>query len=237
MHGERRVLEDEPSFAAAAAHWIADRIAETDAARGRCTIALSGGRTPRPVYEALARPPFAARVPWERVEVYFSDERCVPPDDARSNYRMARESLLAHVPIPAARVHRMRGEMSDRAAAARSYEAELPEALDVLLLGMGADGHTASLFPGSSVLGERARRVVAVRGPKAPPWRLTITPPVIASARTVAVLVSGAEKADVAARALNDPVRPQELPIQLALHGVWFMDASAASRWREERGT
>jgi 6-phosphogluconolactonase len=180
------------------------------------------------VYAFLAVSPLAERVAWDRVAVYFGDERCVPPDAEESNYRMVREALLQHVPISRASVHRMEGERADADAAARDYERQLPPALDILLLGMGADGHTASLFPHSPALAERARRVVAVHRPAPALQRLTITPPVIDAAETVIVLVAGADKAATVARAIQGPYVPDELPIQLALRGTWLIDHHAA---------
>jgi 6-phosphogluconolactonase len=223
------VLRYEPAvFPHAAAVRIAAVIADTIHRRGRCTVALTGGATPRPVYEQMAASPLAERVAWELVTIYFGDERCVPPDHEESNFRMAHEALLGQVPIPSASVHRMEGERTDRSAAARDYERLLPTELDVLLLGMGEDGHTASLFPHSPALAERTRRVVAVHRPAPPPPRLTITPPVIDAADVVIVLVAGVEKAATLARALEGAYAPRELPIQLALRGTWLIDQEAA---------
>jgi 6-phosphogluconolactonase len=230
MSPERIVIEDGPALAHAAAQWIAAAIEADIRARGRCALALSGGTTPRPVYELLARPPVAARIAWPSVEIFFGDERAVPPSDPASNYGMVAAALLGRVPVPATQVHRMEAERTDRDAAARDYERLLPERLDLLLLGMGADGHTASLFPGSPALEERRRRVLPATGPTPPRERLTITPPVIARARRVAVLVAGADKAAAVARALQGPARPGELPVQLAVHGVWFVEKEAAAR-------
>jgi 6-phosphogluconolactonase len=227
---ERIVIEDGPRLAEAAAEWIAAAIEDDIRARGRCALALSGGTTPRPVYRRLAGAPFAARIAWQSVEIFFGDERAVPPTDPESNYAMAGAALLDHVAVPAAQVHRMEAERADRDAAARAYERVLPERLNLLLLGMGADGHTASLFPGAPALVERRRRVVPATGPTAPRQRLTITPPVIAAARRVVVLVAGADKAATIARVLQGPVQPCELPVQLALGGVWFVDREAAAR-------
>jgi 6-phosphogluconolactonase len=227
------VVEPSEALPHRAAAWLAETMADALAARGACAIALSGGSTPRPVYAALAAPPpdLAREIDWSRVEVYFADERAVPPDDRDSNFRLAMEALLARVPIPEAHIHRMAGEHRDLDAAAAAYDRQLPAALDVLVLGMGADGHTASLFPGSPALAERQRRVVAVEGPKPPHRRLTITPPVIAAARHVAVLVTGDEKAAMVARALDDDAPPaSEIPVVLARHGVWVLDRAAAAR-------
>ena len=239
-HGERvnstdkvsqsaRVLRYEPTMLAdAAARAITEIIEDTITRRGLCSLALAGGATPRPVYERMAIPPLANRVKWDRVSIYFGDERCVPPDHPESNYRMTHEVLLQHVRIPSASVHRMEGERTDSDAAARDYEGHLPAALDVLLLGMGEDGHTASLFPHSPALAERTRRVMAVTRPGGASRRLTITPPVIEAADTVIVLVAGASKAATVARALEGAYVPDELPVQLARSATWFIDSAAA---------
>lgn len=229
MSRSARVLRYEPTMLAdAAARRITEVIEDTIKRRGLCTLALAGGATPRPVYERMAVSALADRVAWDRVSIYFGDERCVPPEAEESNYRMAREALLEHVPISSASVHRMEGERTDTDAAARDYERHLPAALDLLLLGMGEDGHTASLFPHSPALAERTRRVVAVTRPGGSSQRLTITPQVIEAADTVVVLVAGGNKAAMVARALEGAYAPEELPIQLALRGTWFIDSAAA---------
>ncbi len=232
MSAGRIVVDEAPRLVEAAAEWIAAALEEDLRERGHCAVALAGGGTPRPVYERLARAPYARRIAWNGVEIYFGDERAVAAADPESNYGMAATALLSRVPIPAARVHRMEADGRDADAAARAYERLLPAELDLLLLGMGPDGHTASLFPGSPALEERARRVVPVIGPKPPPRRLTITPPVIAAARRIAVLVAGADKAPAVARVLEGPVRPADLPAQLALRGTWFLDRAAAAELR-----
>jgi 6-phosphogluconolactonase len=226
------VIAETGRLAETAAEWIATVVEGDIRERGRCAIALVGGETPRPVYERLAAEPYASRIAWRDVVVYFGDERAVPPADPRSNYRMAAETLLAKVVIPAAQVHRMEAERPDADAAAREYERLLPERLDLLLLGMGGDGHTASLFPGSAALEEHVRLVLPVTGTKPPPRRLTITPRVIARARRVAVLVAGTDKAATVARALEGPERLRELPVQLARHGTWLLDRAAAAELR-----
>ena len=229
---ERIIIEEASRLADAAAEWIAAAVEADLRHHGGCAFALSGGETPRPVYERLARDPLAARIVWREMDIYFGDERAVPPRDPTSNYGMAAATLLDRVPLPAVRVHRMEAERPDRDAAAREYERILPERLDILLLGMGPDGHTASLFPGSPAMDQQERLVVPVTGPTAPAERLTITPPVIAAARRVAVLVAGADKAATVARALQGPERPRDLPVQLARRGVWFLDRAAAAQLR-----
>jgi 6-phosphogluconolactonase len=224
------VVDDPAALAARAAQWIADRLRAAVTARGAFHVALAGGGTPRATHEQLAHEQYAG-LPWERVHVYFGDERAVPPDHPDSNYRMARESLLSRVPIPAAQVHRMEAERADRDRAARDYEAVLPDRLDVIMLGMGEDGHTASLFPGAPSLGEKARRVLAIaQSPKPPPERLTLTPRALAEARDTVVLSAGAGKADMLARVLQGPYDPKALPVQLAREGTWIIDRAAAAR-------
>jgi 6-phosphogluconolactonase len=202
-------------------------------------LCLAGGGTPRRAYELLA-----ARddVPWAALRVYLGDERLVPPDDAASNARLVRETLGRPGRLPAAALHVMLDAAPPDAAApagvverfadeaARAYERVLPARLDVLVLGVGADGHTASLFPHAPVLAERERRVVPARAPTAPHARLTITPPVIAAARRVLVLASGAGKAQAVAAALEGAADPRACPAQLARGGTWLLDRAAAAR-------
>ncbi|PYQ21711.1 MAG: 6-phosphogluconolactonase [Acidobacteria bacterium] len=200
------VAADEGELARVAAAWLADEMRKAVARAGRCALAVSGGSTPRPAYERLAA---QEDVPWEAVEVYFGDERAVPPSDAQSNYRMAREALLDRVRLSPDRIH--------------------PSALDILVLGMGPDGHTASPSPGSPALRETEKKVVPARAPVPPSERLTVTPPVIATARRVAVLAAGAGKAALVARVLRGPWQPDALPAQLAREGTWLLDRAAAS--------
>jgi 6-phosphogluconolactonase len=215
--------EDLPQLAA-------DRVARSlraaVLARGRASLALAGGTTPKAIYEALA---LRDELPWAALDFFFGDERCVPPDHEDSNFRMAHEALLQPRALAAAQIFRMEGERDDRDAAALAYDALLPERLDLLLLGMGPDGHTASLFPGDPALREPARRVLPVFGPKPPPWRLTLTPPAIRAAREVFVFAFGASKAPKVREALEGPDDPASTPIQLARDGVWFLDRAAAS--------
>jgi len=193
---------------------------------GPISVALAGGTTPRAMHEELARLP---DVPWGRVSIYFGDERCVPADSPDSNYRVARESLLERVPIPSDRVHRIHAENADRELAARSYAELLPPALDLLILGIGEDGHTLSLFPGASSLAESERLVLPVVGPKPPPQRITLSPAAIAAAREVVMLASGAGKAEAVKRALEGDWDPSATPAQLARAAHWIVDKAAAS--------
>jgi 6-phosphogluconolactonase len=209
---------------------IADRIGGAIMARGECTLALCGGSTPVPIFESL----IGAQVRWHDVAIYFGDERAVPPDDVASNFRMARQALLDHVPVRRDRIHRMKADAPDRDGAARDYERLLPLQLDLLLLGVGPDGHTASLFPGSPALSATVRRVLAVASPPPPVQpqvdRMTITPAAIEAAREIVVMVAGADKAAVLARILDGPVQPTVLPAQLARRGAWILDQAAAGQ-------
>jgi 6-phosphogluconolactonase len=201
--------------------------------RGEFRIALSGGSTPRPVYELLA---LQAGVAWEKWRIFFSDERCVAPDDAHSNYRLARETLLERARIPDERVHRMRGEL-DEQEAARSYEAELGlEPLDLVLLGMGEDGHTASLFPGSPALDERTRLVVPAVAPVEPRRRLTLTFRALDAARAAFFLICGESKAPRLAQVLAERRRGDpELPAARVQASAvdFYADTAAASKVRQ----
>lgn len=219
------VLSDAAEVAARAAKAIVRAASDAIAARGAFRIALAGGTTPRAAYVALV----SERVDWSRVHVFFGDERAVPADHADSNFAMANAALFSRVGIPQGQVHRMRADDVDVEAAARDYDEALAEPLDLVLLGMGEDGHTASLFPGSTALGEQTRRVVPIIGPKPPPRRLTITPRVLGEAREVVVLVTGASKAGVLAKALGGPLAIDELPVQLARSGTFLVDRAAAS--------
>jgi 6-phosphogluconolactonase len=217
-----------------AAEWLEHEVSRAIAGQGRCALALSGGRTPEPAYRELA---LATNIDWAQVEIFFADERAVPPDHADSNYRMVDLALLSRVPIPESQVYRMEAERSDRDAAAREYQKLLPRALDILLLGVGPDGHTASLFPGSPALDERQRLVLPVIGAKPPAERMTITPPVIEAARKIVVLASGPDKAAVVARALEGPLAAKAVPAQLARRGTWLLDQAAAAQLTAPRIT
>ncbi len=230
------VLDDAAAVADAAAEAFIDAAARAIAARGRFTVALAGGSTPKATYARLAAMP--ERVDWQRVEVFFGDERCVPPDHKDSNYRMAREALLDHVPLDPAHVHRIAGELPPDEAA-RAYDALLARSgpLDLALLGMGPDGHSASLFPGTSALAERTARVVPVYVPKLDAWRVTLTAPELSAAREVVITTVGEEKADALAQALEGP--PGSAPVQLvqpAGGARWIVDRAAAGKLKSVLG-
>jgi 6-phosphogluconolactonase len=223
MSGRLNIQPDAEAVARDAAGAIERAIVSSPAGES-FHLALAGGTTPKRVYELLAARP----VPWSRVQIWFGDERCVAPDHADSNYAMARAALLERAKLSPANVHRMRGELADFDAAAREYERELPQRFDLLLLGIGPDGHTASLFPGSSALREKERRVVHVVGAKPPPNRLTITPPVIAAAVRVLVLATGAEKKSAVHCALTTIADPFDCPARLLANAEWHVDRAAA---------
>jgi 6-phosphogluconolactonase len=227
-------LDDASAVADAVARLLVGVAREAIADRGAFRVALAGGSTPRATYHRLAEPALAAEVDWPRAQVFFGDERMVPPDDAASNYRMAREALLDRVPIASSGVRRIRGEI-DPAAAAEQYAAELGELpLDLVLLGMGDDGHVASLFPGGPELESAGRRVVQSRSPLPPTPRVSVSLDVIREARHVAVIVTGAAKAArvaqvFAERASGHPLLPaaRVAPVSGSLH--WFLDTASAS--------
>jgi 6-phosphogluconolactonase len=235
-------------MAKAVANRFAARAIEAVSARGRFTASLGGGKTPVALYTLLAKAPFVSQIPWARVHLFWGDERCVPPDHPDSNYRMIREFLLDHVPIPPANVLRMPGEMDPAEAAAR-YEERLREffvthgdgfpVLDFILLGLGEDGHTASLFPGTRSIREPARWVVGHYVDAQKGWRITLTPPVINAARMVAFIVAGAGKAAVMKEILEGPFRPDTLPAQIVRPAggdlVWMLDREAAALLKGEQ--
>jgi 6-phosphogluconolactonase len=216
---------------------------EAISATGRFMVALSGGSTPQAAYRQLATGDSARQVDWRLVHVLWGDERCVPPDDPRSNYRMAKEALLDRVPIPAEQVHRIRGE-DDPEKAAAEYEGELRallgDAIDLVLLGLGEDGHTASLFPGQSSVHETERWVLAVCGPDGKMWRVTLTPAVLNRSKNVTFIVSGANKAARFQQVLQGPFTPDVLPAQAIRPPqgrlTWMVDEAAAGRLRLAEG-
>jgi 6-phosphogluconolactonase len=218
------VHPDSEAVISGAAHWLRERIDE-----GARTVALSGGTTPERIYEELGRD---AGLPWKALQFFFGDERCVAPDDKDSNYAMARRTLGAGGHLRLERLHRMEAERDDRDAAARAYERLLPAALDVVILGIGEDGHTASLFPGGAAVSEQFRHVLPIEATKPPPWRLTVTPPVIAAARAVLLLATGSGKADPVYRALVSGEPVTQVPSKLAAtaNATWVLDAAAAAR-------
>jgi len=235
------VFDDAESLARAAAERFAELARESVAERGLFTVALSGGSTPRRIYELLAGEGLRGSVDWRGVHVFFGDERMVPPDSAESNYRMASEALLSKVEIPPENVHRIEG-VGDAAANASAYESEMRvlfgdagwPRLDLVLLGMGDDGHTASLFPGTAALNEQSLWVAPNWVEKLGAWRVTLTAPVINAARHVIFLITGAGKAERLREVLKGERDPARLPSQLIRPSdgtlEWFVDRAAASK-------
>jgi 6-phosphogluconolactonase len=243
------VLENPDAVAHAAQRLLIDAATKAIDAKGAFTVALSGGSTPRLLFRLLAKG--AGTVPpewpfdWSKVHVFFVDERCVPPTHEESNYGMARDELLSRVPIPPSNVHRMRGEI-DPNEAAKEYGELLKDRFgdggpDVILLGMGEDGHTASLFPHTPALNETNHRCVAQfveKSTTGQSWRITLTAPFINRATEVLVTVTGANKAERLKEVLRGPCDPQRLPIQLIQPPgklVWLVD-EPAYRCGDERG-
>jgi 6-phosphogluconolactonase len=221
------VLPDLAAVQAAAARRFVAAARAAVRARGRFCVALAGGTTPRGTYERLR----AAPVPWQRCHIFFGDERGVPPDHPDSNYRMARQALLDHVPVPPEQVHRLPADAPDGDAACRAYERLLPDRFDLVLLGLGPEAHTASLFPGAAAVGERRRRVVAYFVDAAHGRRMTLTPPALSAAELILFLVAGADKAAAVAAVLRGPRDPLRYPAQaIAGNTLWLLDRAAAGR-------
>jgi 6-phosphogluconolactonase len=236
-----RVLPDAASIVSE----VADEIVAAAAAAARdgrlFSLFLSGGSTPKALHQMLASEAYRTQIDWRMVELFFGDERCVPPDSELSNYNMARETLISQIAIPPDNVYRMKGEL-DPEAAAKEYgqllkEKFLDEGPDYLLLGMGDDGHTASLFPGTKALGETHHRCVANHVPhdyipKGTEWRITLTYPFINRSREIAILVTGASKAKRVSEVLEGDEDIARLPVQGVKPDLgkltWFMDVGAA---------
>jgi 6-phosphogluconolactonase len=235
-----RVFPDVKELSLRAAEAVGRTINDAVRSAGRCSLVLSGGNTPRTLYGLLASR-CREQIPWARVHVFWGDERYVPPDHPQSNYRMAKETLLDYVPCPNANVHPMPTHFSDPDAAARDYEATLrsyfsgkPSAFDLVLLGLGPEGHTASLFPGSSALAESTRWVLPVTAPADPPSRLTLTFPVLNQAAKAYFLVTGSNKAPALHHILTGITDPNSFPaagVRLASGAlVWWVDRDAAAQ-------
>lgn len=234
-----RVLESDQEVARAAANCFVDIALSSISALGRFSVVLPGGSTPQRTYELLASEKYRDRIPWPKVHIFFGDERCVPPTDAASNYRMAHEAMISLLPIPARNVHRMAGE-GDAVANASLYQSELQTffdqsewpRFDLVLLGMGDDGHTASLFPGTKALSETEAWVLANWVEKLNAYRITLTAPAINHAANVVFLVTGAGKAKSLHQVLRGARDPQKLPAQLIqpVDGslLWLVDKAAA---------
>jgi 6-phosphogluconolactonase len=238
MESEIVVLPDLDTLAHEAAGRFVELAREAIGSRGRFSVALSGGSTPGALYRLLAEKPYRKQIPWEQVHLFWGDERCVPPKDPDSNFRLADEALISHVPIPADHVHRVLGEWAP-ADAAGAYERELHDyfcgpqpRFDLVLLGLGSDGHMASLCPNSPSLDETERLVVAVEAhyQDRPACRVTLTLPAINSARQVWFLVTGDSKAEIVQAVLMG--HAGQLPAQRvqprAGQLTWLLDSAAA---------
>ena len=238
------LFTDADELASGAAQRIVDHSRKAISTSGRFTIGLSGGSTPKRLYKLLAdeNQIYRDQMSWDRIHFFWTDERHVPPDDSDSNYRMVNEAMLSHLPVPASNIHRMLAEKINAQGVADDYEAELTEffdfepddvpRIDLVLLGMGADGHTASLFPGSTVLQEKDRLVVAPWVEKLKVNRLTMTLPVLNNADAVLFLVSGSDKAEMLTEVLEGP--DSRYPAQLIkpVDGqlTWLVDKDAGVR-------
>jgi 6-phosphogluconolactonase len=236
-----RRFPDSQSLARGAAEYFVSTVNQTLDTQSRCSVALSGGSTPKAMFQLLASNEFSSRLDWKKIHIFWVDERSVPPDHVDSNYRMTKEFLLDHAPIPLDNVHRILAELNPKEAA-QIYEETLatwfgrdsavPE-FDLILLGMGDDGHTASLFPHTAALAETDRWVVANNVPKLDTWRITLTVPVINSATNIAFLISGESKAQTLHNVLEGEYAPQDFPSQRIQpergHLVWLVDNAAAS--------
>ena len=229
MRRARAKLEDEPRF----------------------TVALSGGSTPRRTYELLADEPHRSGLRWERVHFFWGDERTVPPDHPDSNFGAANRALLSKLALPPQNIHRIAAGVDDPAVAAAAYEEELrrffrlPEGgfprFDLVLLGMGADGHTASLFPGSDAPSEKRRLALATRVDERSTYRVSLTCPVLNNAACIMFLVTGPQKAEMLRRVLEGPPEPAQYPVQRIRPSdgelIWYIDRAAAGRLRSAGGT
>jgi 6-phosphogluconolactonase len=240
-----QVWPSSSAVALASARLFADKVEQAVASRGIARIAIYGGSTPQATFKLLADPaqPFLATVPWDKLQLFWVDERCVPPDNPESNYGVCRDLLLSKAPIPKGNVFRMEGELDPEEAASR-YESTLRNvmklegaespAFDLVVLGMGPDGHTASLFPHTEALNEMGRLVVANHVLQKETWRITLTWPVINHATEVAFEVEGAAKTDILAEVLTGPRDPERLPSQLIRPAngklLFLLDAEAAAK-------
>jgi 6-phosphogluconolactonase len=238
------VEPDAAALARRAAQYFVEHAERAVATHGRATIAISGGSTPKATFTLLAdhSQQWRARMPWSKLDLWWVDERCVPPDDPDSNYRMTRQAMLDHVPLKPEQIHRIEGELEPQAAAAR-YESELRSSFrlegaelprfDVVQLGMGPDGHTASLFPHTQALHELSRLAVANNVENKDAWRVTLTWPVINRGSQVFFLIGGIDKAQILKEVLTGPRDPERLPSQLInpVGGILtlLLDRAAAS--------
>lgn len=235
---EVRIAADPEALAREAGEWLILQIRRIVDSKGRCAVALSGGTTPEKLYRFWSEPEVSRRIPWDRVHFFWGDERHVPPQHADSNYRMVRQAW-AQVPVPEVNLHRVPAEEPEAEEAARQYESTLREffteglpRFDLMLLGLGPDGHTASLFPGGDAVFETERWVVAPYVPKLSTYRISLTVPVINASEQTVFLVAGSSKAPALKAVWSDPKDPLKLPAQAIepKEGklIWWLDRAAA---------
>ena len=236
------IYPDIDTLSQEAARYVVRVASESITTHGRFTLVLAGGSTPKKLYGLLASEPYRDQIDWALTEIFWSDERCVPPDSEDSNYHLAQEVLLSKVPISATQIHRMPADADNRDQASLTYIQEIQRvfgtngipSFDLIQLGMGPEGHTASLFPHQASLHEQTRLIMPVTVPKPPPPRLTFTPPLLNAAAHVLFLVTGQDKADALQAVLEGEYNPDEYPAQ-SIHPTqgevtWMLDPGAASK-------
>ena len=236
------IYADTDTLSQEAAQYVVRVATESIASHRRFTLALSGGSTPKKLYTLLGEEPYRSQIDWTLVDIFWSDERSVPPNDKESNYLMAQQVLLSKIPIPTNQIHRMPADQTDRNAASYAYTLEMQQTIgsdgvpvfDLIQLGMGPEGHTASLFPHQPSLHEQQRLVMPVSVPKPPPDRLTFTPRLLNAAKHVLFLVTGAEKQDAVKAVLEGDYQPDEYPAQIVQppkgEVMWMLDTAAAEK-------
>ncbi len=236
------IYDDKHTLSQHAAEYIMRIAQEAIDLHGHFTIALTGGTTPGEVYSLIGSEPFRSQLDWQLVDIFWGDERCVPHNSTESNFYLAQEVLLDKIAIPKSQIHPMPADQLDREAASQAYSIEMQNtfdtngipSFDLIHLGMGPEGHTASLFPHQASLHEKHRLVMPVSVPKPPPDRLTFTPPLLNAARNVLFLVTGSEKADALHAVLEGEYQPDEYPAQIVrpINGevVWMLDKAVAQK-------
>ncbi len=237
MNKNIHAYPNKETLVAATTERIADCIEHAIQQNGLCNMALSGGKTPGGIFSLLASDPYRDRLDWSRLHLFWGDERMVLPEHQDSNFRLVQETLLEHIKIPHENVHRMRGEIAPEEAAAEYAEMlhdhfkESTPCFDLMLLGLGEDGHTASLFPGTDAVGECEKHVVAVFVPKLDAWRVTLTLPVLNAARNILFLVSGKSKSEMVQRVMSNKQPDKEIPATMVnpQNGEthWMLDSDA----------
>jgi 6-phosphogluconolactonase len=236
------IYPDSDTLSHEAAQYVVRIASEAITTHGRFTLALAGGSTPKKLYALLASEPYQGQIDWSRSEIFWSDERCVPPTSEDSNYHLALETLLSKVPLSPSQIHRMPAEAANRDEAALAYTQEIQRvfgtngipSFDLLQLGMGPEAHTASLFPHQASLYEQTRLIIPVTVPKPPPPRLTFTPPLLNAAAHILFLVTGQDKAGALQEVLEGEYNPDEYPAQIIRptqgEVTWMLDPAAASK-------